>query len=116
MIGAALGYELSGGWWRPSRRETPDPKSPALDLVFPNDALVPVRLAPDSVLKRITRFGELSDNLVATLPLAIFTKPGRKVQGLPNGEFMHSHFLLQHAEYRLIRRHSAPLNPTRFGG
>ena len=57
-----------------------------------------VRLALDAVLKRVARLGELSNNLVATLSSAIFTQTGRKSQGLPNGKFMGSHFLLQRAE------------------
>ena len=83
---------------------------PALGLVLPDDALVPVRLALDPVLKYATRLRELSNNLVATLSFAISTKTGRKVQGLPNGKFMRSHVLLQQAERRRLRRHSAPLN------
>ena len=81
---------------------------PALGLVLPNDALVPVHLALDPVLKNATRLGELSNDLVATLSFAISTNAGRKVQGLPNGEFMRSHFLPQEAECRRLRRHSAP--------
>jgi len=83
---------------------------PALGLVLPDDALVPVHLALDPVLKYATRLGELSNNLVATLSFAIPAKTGRKVQGLPNGKFMRSHVLLQQAECRHLRRHSAPLN------
>jgi hypothetical protein len=75
-----------------------DPNYPALDLIFPNDALMAVRLALDAVLKRVTCLGELSNNLVATLSSAIFTQTGRKSQDLPNGKFMGSHFLLQRAE------------------
>jgi len=83
---------------------------PALGLVLPDDALVPVHLALDPVLKYATRLGELSNNLVATLSFAIPAKTGRKVQGLPNGKFMRSHVLLQQAECRRLQRHSAPLN------
>jgi hypothetical protein len=64
-------------------------------LVLPDDALVPVRLALDPVLKYAARLGELPNNLVATLSFAVSTKTGRKVQGLPNGKFMRSHVLLQ---------------------
>ncbi len=83
---------------------------PALGLVLPDDALVPVQLALDPVLKYAPRLGELSNNLVATLSFAIPAKTGRKVQGLPNGKFMRSHVLLQQAECRRLRRHSASLN------
>ena len=89
---------------------------PALDLVFPNDAFMAVCLALDAVLKRVARLGELSNNLVATLSSAIFTQTGRKSQGLPNGKFMGSHFLLQRAECPGSGGTPAPLNPTRFGG
>jgi hypothetical protein len=74
-----------------------DPNLPALDLVFPNDAFMAVRLALDAVLKRVARLGELSNDLVPALSSAIFTQTGRKSQGLPNGKFMGSHFLLQRA-------------------
>jgi len=83
---------------------------PALGLVLTDDALVPVQLALDPVLKYATRLGELSNNLVATLSFAIPAKTGRKVQGLPKGKFMRSHVLLQQAECRRLRRHSASLN------
>jgi len=71
---------------------------------------MPVHLALDPVLKYATRLGELSNDLVATLSFVISAKAGRKVQGLPNGKFMRSHVLLQQAECRRLRRHSAPLN------
>src|SRR5260370_13742444 len=89
---------------------------PALGLVLPDDALVPVHLALDPVLKNATRLGELSHNLVATLSFAISANTGRKVQGLPNGKFMRSHVLLQQAECRRLRRHSAPFSSTRLEG
>ncbi len=90
--------------------DNPADLRPALGLVLPDDPLVPVRLTFDPVLKYATRLGELSNNLVATLSFAISAKTGRKVQGLPNGKFMRSHVLLQHAECRRLRQHSAPLN------
>jgi len=83
---------------------------PALGLVLPDDALVPVHLALDPVLKYATRLGELSNDLVATLSFAISAETGRKVQGLPNGKFMRRHVLLQQAECRRLRWHSASLN------
>ena len=70
---------------------------PALGLVLPDDALVPVNLALDPVLKYATRLGELLNNFVATFAVSIFPRTGRKVQGLPNGKFMRSHILLQQA-------------------
>ena len=87
---------------------------PALGLVLPDDALVPVNLALDPVLKYATRLGELLNNFVATFAIATMT--GRKVQGLPNGKFMHSHVLLQQAGYRRLRRHPMPFSSTRFEG
>src|SRR6202049_762538 len=77
---------------------------PTLGLVLSDDALVPVHLALDPVLKYATRLGKLSNNLVATLSFAISTKTGRKVQGLPNGKFMLNHVLLPQAESRRLRR------------
>ena len=68
---------------------------PALGLVLADDALVPVHLALDPVLKYATRLGELLNNFVATFALSTMTR--RKVQGLPYGKFMRSHVLLQHA-------------------
>jgi len=55
----------------------------AAELVFADDALVPVRLALDPVFSMFARFGELSNNLVATLFAVIFAKRGRELQGLP---------------------------------
>ena len=49
---------------------------PALRLVLPDDALMPVHLALDPVLKHATRLGEQSNNLVATRSFAISTKTG----------------------------------------
>src|SRR5947208_15085366 len=80
---------------------------PALGLVLPDDALVPVHLALDPVLKNATRLGELSNNLVATLSFAISTNAGRKMQALPNGKFMRRHVLLPNEGCRRLRRHSA---------
>jgi hypothetical protein len=91
-------------------------QSPALGLVLPDDALVPVDLVLDSVLKYATGLGELSNNLVATFSFAISADTGRKVQSLPNRKFMRRHVPLQNAECRRLRRHSALLNAIRFGG
>ena len=85
---------------------------PALGLVLPDDALVPVNLVLDPVLKYATRLRKLSNNLVAAFAVSIFARTRRKVQGLPNGEFMRSHVLLQQAECRRLRRHPAPFKPT----
>jgi hypothetical protein len=89
---------------------------PTLGLVLSDDALVPVHLALDPVLKYAIRLGELPNNLVATLSFTISTKTGRKVQSLPNGKFMRSHVLLQQAECRRLRRHSMPFSSTRLEG
>ena len=78
---------------------------PALGLVLPDDALVPVHLALDPVLKNATRLGELSNNLVATLSFAISTNAGRKMQALSNSKFMRRHVLLPKAGCRRLRRH-----------
>src|SRR5438477_8266842 len=80
---------------------------PALVLVLTDDALYPVRLALDPVLKYATRLGELLNNPVATFALSTLTR--RKVQGLSNVKFMRRHVLLQQTECRRLRRHSAPL-------
>jgi hypothetical protein len=42
-----------------------------LNLIFPNYPLVPVILALDAVLKYVSRFRELSDDLVAAFFLTI---------------------------------------------
>ncbi len=89
---------------------------PALGLVLTDDALMPVHLALDPVLKYATRLGELSNDLVATLSFNISTKTGRKVQGLPNGKFMCSHVPLQQVGCRRLRQYPTPLNTIRFGG
>jgi hypothetical protein len=70
----------------------------ALGLILPDDALVPVDLIPDSVLRYATRLGELSNDLVATLCFVISTNSGRKTQGLSNSKFMRSHMLLQQVD------------------
>src|SRR5947208_16762930 len=82
---------------------------PALGLVLADDALVPVQLALDPVLKNAARLGELSDDLVAPLAFVISAETRRKVQGLPNDKFMRSHVLLQQAECRRLGRRYAPL-------
>jgi hypothetical protein len=89
---------------------------PALGLVLPDNALVPIDLVLDPVLKYATRLGELSNNLVATLSFAISAKTGRKVQGLPDGKFMRSHVLLHQAERPRLGRRSAPFKPMRPEG
>jgi hypothetical protein len=89
---------------------------PALGLVLPDDALVPVNLALDPVLKYATRLRKLSNNLEAAFAVSIFPRAGRKVQGLPNSKFMRSHVLLRQAECRRLRRHSAPFKSTRLEG
>lgn len=98
------------------RARTRDSKLPAFGLILPDDALVPVDLVLDPILKYATRLGELSNNLVATLSFAISTNAGRKVQGLSNSKFMRCHVLLQQAESRQRRRHTTLLNTIRFGG
>ena len=69
--------------------------STPLNLIFPDNAFLPVRLALDPVLKRATCLRKLPDHLVAPLASAIFAEARGKVQGLPNGEFVHCHVLLQ---------------------
>jgi hypothetical protein len=96
--------------------------STPLDLIFPDDALLPVRLALDPVLKDVACFRKLPDYLVAPLAFSIFAGTGRKVQGLPDGKFVRCHVLLQQVAYRRCRRDAVikePLsltNATRFGG
>jgi hypothetical protein len=46
---------------------------PALGLVLPDDALVPVNLALDPVLQYATRLGELLNNFVTTFALSTLT-------------------------------------------
>ena len=50
-----------------------------LDLIFPDDALLPTHLALDPVLKHVARFRKLPDYLVAPLAFAILAGTGRKV-------------------------------------
>ena len=53
--------------------------STPLDLIFPDDALLPVRLTLDPVLKHVACLRKLPDYLVAPLAFSIFAGAGRKV-------------------------------------
>ncbi len=53
--------------------------STPLDLIFPDDALLPVRLTLDPVLKHVAGLRKLPDYLVAPLAFSIFAGAGRKV-------------------------------------
>src|SRR5690348_8415595 len=69
--------------------------STQLNLIFPDNALLPVRFALDPVLKHVICFRKLSDYLVTTFAFAVSPEIGRKVQGLPDGKFVRCHVLLQ---------------------
>jgi hypothetical protein len=69
--------------------------STPLDLIFPDNALLPIHLALDSVLKHVACLRKLPDHLVAPLAFSILAGTGRKVQGLPDGKFVCCHVLLQ---------------------
>ena len=77
-----------------------------LDLIFPDDALLPVRLALDPVLKHVACLRKLPDHFVVPFACATFAETGRKVQGLPDGKFVRCHVLLQPAAYRRFRRYA----------
>src|SRR5215213_2424305 len=77
-----------------------------LNLIFPDNALLPVRFALDPVLKHVVCFRKLPDHLVAPLAFFIFAEIGRKVQSLPNEKLVRCHILLQHAACRQLRRHA----------
>jgi hypothetical protein len=77
-----------------------------LNLIFSDNALLPVRLALDPVLEHVARLRKLPDYLVAPLASTIFAEGGRKIQGLPNGKFVRCHVLLQQAACRRLQRHA----------
>ena len=54
-----------------------------LNLIFPDNAFLPVRLALDPVLKCATCLRKLPDHLVAPLASAIFAEARGKVQVCP---------------------------------
>jgi hypothetical protein len=88
-----------------------------LDLIFPDDALLPTNLALDPVLKHVACFRKLPDYLVAPLAFSIFTGTRRKVQGLPDGKFVCCHVLLQSVRsVPPVWRHAVIIEVTRFGG
>jgi hypothetical protein len=53
--------------------------STPLNLIFPDNTLLPVRLVLDPVLKHVACFRKLPDHLVGPLAFAIFAGTGRKV-------------------------------------
>src|SRR3954466_7141726 len=69
--------------------------STPFDLIFPDDALLPIHLVLDPVLKHIACLRKLPDYLVASLAFSILAGTWRKVQGLPDGKFVRYHVLLQ---------------------
>jgi hypothetical protein len=66
-----------------------------LDLIFPDDTLLPIHLALNPVLEHVTCLRKLPDYLVVSFVFASFAETGRKVQGLPDGKFVRCHVLLQ---------------------
>jgi hypothetical protein len=80
--------------------------STPLNLIFPDNTLLPVRLVLDPVLKHVACFRKLPDHLVGPLASAISAEIGRKVQGLPNGKFVRCHVLLQQMACRRDRQHA----------
>jgi hypothetical protein len=53
--------------------------STPLDLIFPDDALLPVRLTLDPILKHVACLRKVLDHLVVPLAFAFFSGTGRKV-------------------------------------
>ena len=80
--------------------------STPLDLIFPDNALLPIHLALDPVLKHVACLRKLPDHLVAPLAFSILAGTGRKVQGLPDGKFVRCHVLLQQSSMPPKRRHT----------
>jgi len=48
----------------------------ALNLIFADNAFLPIHLALDPILKHIPRLGKLPNNFVAALCFAVLTKTG----------------------------------------
>jgi hypothetical protein len=69
--------------------------STPLELIFSDDALLPIDLVLDPVLKHVACLRKLPDYSVAPLAFASFAGIRRKVQSLPDGKFVRCHVLLQ---------------------
>jgi hypothetical protein len=90
--------------------------STPFDLIFPDDAFLPVHLAFDPVLEHVACLRKLLDYLVMTLAFATFAETWRKVQGLPDGKFLGCHVLLHQATRRRLRGALSLTTATRLGG
>jgi len=73
------------------------------ELIFPNDALVPIGLAFDAVLERVTCSGEQANNLEEPRFCVFLTPIRRKLHCLANCKFMGGHRISQHNVQRRSR-------------